>query len=157
MEEILAAVRPIDPDGIFLSGVRQWDQRPDEACANPLSDPNVGYVFHFYAADHTLASYQSNLAKCMNAKKLIFATEYGGCAANGSGALNRGELTKWWQYLDANRISSNAWAVETNPETSSVFVTNASATGPWPDSQLTDWGKLVFPHVAAGYAVTMSQ
>ncbi|HKO52747.1 MAG TPA: hypothetical protein VJV79_33800, partial [Polyangiaceae bacterium] len=95
--------------------------------------------------------------KCTSAKKLLFATEYGGCAANGSGALNPAEMTKWWAYLDANRISSNAWAVETNPETSSVFVTTASPTGPWPDNQLTDWGKLVFPHVAAGYAITMAQ
>jgi endoglucanase len=157
MEQILAAVRPIDPDGILLSGDRQWDQAPGEACSNPINDPNVGYVFHFYAASHSLSGFLSTLNTCLNAKKLLWSTEYGGCSANGSGALNTTEVNKWWTWMDQNNISSNAWALETNTETSSVFVGNASSTGPWPDSQLTTWGKLVFAEIAKRYAVTMSQ
>jgi endoglucanase len=157
MEEILAAIRPIDPDNLFLAGNRQWDQRPDEACASPINDAYVGYVFHFYANTHTLTGFKGTLDKCLNAKQLLWATEYGGCSSGGSGTLNATELNKWWDYVDQNLISSNAWAIETNPETSSVFVSNASSTGPWPDSQLTDWGKLVFAHIAENYPVTMSQ
>jgi hypothetical protein len=157
MEQIIAAVRPIDPDGIFLAGNSQWDQRPDQACANPIADPNVGYVFHFYAASHTLSGFQNALNSCMNAKKLIWSTEYGGCSSSGNGAINTTEVNRWWTFMDQNLISSNAWALETNGETSSVFVGNASATGPWPDSQLTTWGKLVFAHIAKNYPITMSQ
>jgi endoglucanase len=157
MEEILAAVRPLSPDNLFLSGTRQWDQRPDEACANPINDPQVGYVFHFYAASHPLSTYKGSLDKCLSAKKLIWATEYGGCSSHGSGSINTGELNKWWDFMDQNLISSNAWAIETNPETSSVFVSSASSTGPWPDSQMTEWGKIVFAHVAKNYPATMSQ
>jgi endoglucanase len=158
MEEIIAAVRPIDPDNIFLSGTRQWDQRPDEACANPItSTTNVGYVFHFYANSHTLAGFQGNLTKCLNANQLIWATEYGGVSSSGNGTFNVTEVNKWWDYLDQNLISSNNWAVETNGETSSVFVKTASATGPWDDSQITDSGKNVFPYIAKRYPILMSQ
>jgi endoglucanase len=157
MEEILAAIRPIDPDNLLLSGTRQWCQRPDEACANPIKDPYVGYVFHFYANTHTLAGFKGNLDKCLGAKQLIWGTEYGGVSSNGNGTFNVTEVNKWWDYLDQNLISSNNWAVETNTETSSVFTTNASSTGPWPDDQLTDSGRNVFPYIAERYAITMAQ
>ncbi len=158
MEQIIAAVRPIDPDNIFLSGNRQWDQRPDEACANPItSTTNVGYVVHFYANSHPLASFKGYIDKCLNAKQLIWVTEYGGVSANGNGTFNVSEVNKWWEYLDQNLISSNNWAVETNTETSSVFTTNASATGPWPDSQITNSGNNVFAYIAEKYPILMSQ
>jgi Cellulase (glycosyl hydrolase family 5). len=158
MEEIIAAVRPIDPDNIFLSGTRQWDQRPDEACANPItSTTNVGYVFHFYANTHTLAGFKGNIDKCLNAKQMVWATEYGGVGSNGNGTFNVTEVNKWWDYMDQNLISSNNWAIETNGETSSVFTTNASSTGPWDDSQITNSGKNVFPYIAERYPILMSQ
>jgi hypothetical protein len=59
--------------------------------------------------------------------------------------------------MDKNLIGSTNWAVETNGETSSVFTTNASATGPWADSQITSSGTNVFAYIAKTYDVTMSQ
>ena len=59
--------------------------------------------------------------------------------------------------MDQNLISSNAWAIETNTETSSVFRTYANSRGPWPDSEITDWGRHVFAYIAERYPVTMSQ
>jgi hypothetical protein len=59
--------------------------------------------------------------------------------------------------LDKNLIGSTNWAVETNGETSSVFVKTASATGPWPDSDITNSGTNVFPYIAKTYDLTMSQ
>ena len=47
--------------------------------------------------------------------------------------------------------------LETNRETSSVFTTDASATGPWPDSQVTNSGRHVFEYIAERCPVTMSQ
>jgi endoglucanase len=157
-EEIMTAVRAIDPDNIFLLGTRQWDQRPDEACATPVADgKNVAYVFHFYANSHTLSGFQSKLDACLNKNLAIWSTEYGGVSSNGNGTFNVAETNKWWAYMDKNLISSNNWAIETNGETSSVFTKTANANGPWTDAELTDSGRNVFPHVAAGYAITMSQ
>ena len=158
MEDILRAIRAIDPDNVFLAGTRQWCQQPGEACSSPINDPNVGYVFHFYAASHSIGGFRRSIDTCLTAKKLVWTTEYGGCAANGSGALNVPSVNAWWAYMDENLISSNAWALETNAETSSVFRTSGvSSTGPWPDSQLTDWGRLVFAQIAKNYPITMSQ
>ena len=88
---------------------------------------------------------------------MVWSTEYGACSSSGNGALNLTEVNRWWSYMNTNLISSNAWAIETNGETSSVFVGSASATGPWPDSQITEWGRNEFAYIASRYPVTMSQ
>ena len=157
-EAVIAAVRPIDPDNIFMLGNPQWDQRPDQACASPITDTtNLVYVFHFYANTHKLAGFQPNIDKCLNAGFAVYASEYGGVSSNGNGTFNVTEMNNWWDYLDKNLIGSTNWAVETNGETSSVFVKTASATGPWPDSDITDSGNNVFPYIAKTYDLTMSQ
>jgi endoglucanase len=157
-ETVIAAVRPIDPDNIFMLGNPQWDQRPDQACASPITDAtNLVYVFHFYANTHKLAGFQPNIDKCLNAGFAVFASEYGGVSSNGNGTFNVTEMNNWWTYMDKNLIGSTNWAVETNGETSSVFVKTASATGPWPDSDITDSGNNVFPYIAKTYDLTMSQ
>jgi endoglucanase len=157
-ETVIAAVRPIDPDNIFMLGNPQWDQRPDQACASPITDTtNLVYVFHFYANTHKLAGFPPNIDKCLNAGFAVFASEYGGVSSNGNGTFNVTEMNNWWTYLDKNLIGSTNWAVETNGETSSVFVKTASATGPWPDSDITDSGNNVFPYIAKTYDLTMSQ
>jgi endoglucanase len=157
-EKVIAAVRPLDKDNIFILGNRQWDQRPDEACADPVTDTiNVAYTVHFYANSHKLAGgFQENIEKCLTKNLAIYVTEYGGVGANGNGTFNVDETKKWWDYLDANGIGSTNWAVETNGETSSVFVGNASATGPWTDADLTNSGKIVFAYIASKYDETMA-
>ncbi len=157
MENIIDAVRPIDPDGIFLAGTRQWCQRPDEACDNPIDDPHVGYVFHFYADSHELADFRGHIDSCLDAGRMVWGTEYGGVSADGDGTFNVDEVNRWWDYMDDNLISSNNWAVETNSETSSVFTTNASATGPWRADEITYSGQNVFAYIAEHYPITMSQ
>jgi endoglucanase len=155
-DQVLAAVRPIDPDAIFILGNRAWDQNPQEAAADPVNDPNVAYTVHFYANSHPLATYQPHLDATLNKGFAIFVTEYGGVNANGNGPFNVAETQKWWTYLDAHDIGSANWAVETNTETSSVFVGNASATGPWTQADLTNSGQIVFPYIASNWAGTVS-
>ena len=87
----------------------------------------------------------------------IFVTEYGGCSSNGSGTFNATELQKWWTFLDANNIGCTNWAVETNGETSSIFVTNASATGPWTTADLTNPdGTTIISYIQSQYAATIA-
>jgi endoglucanase len=154
-EQVLAAVRPIEPDAIFILGNRAWDQNPQEAAADPVNDPNVAYTVHFYANSHPLSAFQPHMDATLNKGFPIFVTEYGGVSANGNGTFNVAETQKWWTYLDAHDIGSTNWAVETNGETSSVFVGNASATGPWTDADLTNSGKIVFPYIESKWAATV--
>ena len=157
-EKVIAAVRPIDPDNVFLLGNRQWDQRPDEACNDPVtSTNNIAYVLHFYANSNKLSAFQANIDTCLNKGFAIFASEYGGVSSNGSGTFNTAEMQSWWNYMDTNFIGSANWAVETNTETSSVFTTTANANGPWQDSEITSSGTQVFQYLASKYEETMSQ
>ena len=157
-EKVIAAVRPIDPDNVFLLGNRQWDQRPDEACNDPVtSTSNVAYVVHFYANSNKLSAFQANIDSCLNKGFAIFATEYGGVSSSGDGTFNTAEMQNWWNYMDTNFIGSANWAVENNTETSSVFTTTANVNGPWQDSELTASGTQVFQYIASKYDETMSQ
>jgi endoglucanase len=156
-EQVMKAVRPIDPENIFILGTPQWDQLPQDAAADPVTDQtNVAYTVHFYAASHPLASFQPGIETALNKGLAIFVTEYGGVSANGNGTFDVAETQKWWTFLDANGIGSTNWAVETNTETSSVFTTNASATGPWPASQITNSGNIVFPYIQSKWAQTLT-
>jgi len=130
---------------------------PEEPAANPITiSTNIAYTVHFYAASHSLSSFRGNITTALNKPLALFVTEYGGCQSSGSGNLNTAETQTWWNFLDANGIGCTAWAVETNSETSSVFVGNASANGPWTNGDLTNWGSLVFPYIASQYAATVA-
>jgi endoglucanase len=157
-ETVIAAIRPIDPDNIILLGTPNWDQRPNQAAADPVTtSTNLAYTFHFYANSHHYSSFGPNVTAALNGGIAIFATEYGGCDANGNGTFNATELQTWWNFLDANNIGSTNWAVETNPETSSVFVSNASANGPWTTADITNPdGTTIFNYIASKYAATLT-
>jgi endoglucanase len=156
-EHVLHAVRPIDPENIFILGTPQWDQLPQDAAANPITDEqNVAYTVHFYAASHPLSSFEPGINTALNAGLAIFVTEYGGVSANGNGSLDLPSLQQWWNYLDAHNIGNCNWAVETNTETSSVFTTNASSTGPWPSSQITYSGSVIFPYIKGWWQRTIT-
>jgi len=151
-EEVIAAVRPIDPDNLFLLGNRQWDQRPDEACASPVSDPQSIYVFHFNAAG-PLSGLQGRIDSCLTSNVAVFSTLYGITISSSSNSLSA-----WQDYMDQNLIGSTYWAVSNKSgQMSSVFVSGASVDGPWPDSQITDAGRTGFAYIAKRYDVTMSQ
>ncbi|MGB8297346.1 MAG: glycoside hydrolase family 5 protein, partial [Polyangia bacterium] len=157
-EAVIAAIRANDPDNIIFLGTPQWDQKPDTAAADPVTtSTNLAYVVHFYANSHPLAGFQKAITTTLNAGLAIFVTEYGGCSANGNGTFNATELQKWWTFLDANDIGCTNWAVETNGETSSIFVTNASATGPWTTADLTNPdGTTIISYIQSKYAATLT-
>jgi endoglucanase len=155
-QTVVAAIRAVDPDNIIFLGNPNWDQQPNIAAADPVAGTNLAYTFHFYAASHPEASYGPNVTAALNAGAAIFVTEYGGVSANGNGTFDVAETQKWWNFLDANNIGSTNWAVETNTETSSVFTTNASATGPWPASEITSSGTYVFAYIQSKYAATLT-
>jgi endoglucanase len=155
-ETVIGAIRAIDPDNIILLGTPNWDQQPNLAAADPITtSTNLAYTFHFYANSHHYASFGPNVSKALAGGIAIFVTEYGGCDANGTGTFNATELQTWWNFLDTNNIGNTNWSVETNPETSSVFVSNASATGPWTTADITNPdGTTIFNYIASKYAAT---
>lgn len=49
---VISAIRQNDPDNIIIVGTPTWSQDVDAAAKDPLTQSNIMYAFHFYAATH---------------------------------------------------------------------------------------------------------
>jgi len=122
-DNIISAIRSKGANNLILVGTPEWSSRPDRADGNYLSDRNVAYVFHFYAAYHKLNTYSSGITTVLNAGKSVFVSEYGTVSNGGDGAHDPASTNAWYQFMDGNGISSCAWQVSYKNETSALFVT----------------------------------
>ena len=145
METIIAAIRAIDTANIIICGSSQWDQKPQDAAANPIADyRNIAYSVHFYAASNTVAALSPGITTAMAAGCAIFITEYGTCNANGGGPINLTATQAWYNFLDNNQIGSTNWGVECqDTDGAAAFKKTAGTTGPWTDADLTESGIFV--------------
>jgi endoglucanase len=152
METVIAAIRAIDPTNIIICGNPQWDQQPQQAAADPITDfQNIAYSMHFYAASHSEAGFGPGITTAMSKGCAIFITEYGTCNASGGSPLNLPATTPWYNFLDANKIGSTNWGVECQDMNgAAAFQKNASTTGPWTDANLTADGIFVKAYISKG-------
>lgn len=141
-ERIIAAIRAHDPAGLIVVGTPNWSQDVDVAATDPLTDTNVAYTLHFYAATHkqwlrdkALVALQRGLA--------LFVTEWGTCAANGDGKIDHAEIDAWLTFMREHGLSHCNWNISHKNETSSILRPGAAFTGQWQDSDLTPSGQLV--------------
>ena len=124
-------------NNLILVGTPEWSARPNKADGNYLSDPNVAYVFHFYAATHkvgngnsgTNPTYSQGITTVLNAGKPVFASEYGTVTSDGGQGANlnshdAASTNAWFQFMDENGISSAAWQVSYKNEGASLFTTS---------------------------------
>jgi Cellulase (glycosyl hydrolase family 5). len=150
LETVIAAIRAIDSTNIIICGTSQWDQKPQDAAADPITDyQNIAYSMHFDAASHSVAGYSPGITTAMSKGCAIFITEYGTCNANGSAPINLTATQAWYDFLDKNVISSTNWGVECyDTGGAAAFQKNASTTGPWTDYDLTSGGLFVKAYIA---------
>jgi endoglucanase len=151
METVIAAIRAIDPNNIIICGNPQWDQQPQAAAADPITDyKNIAYSMHFYAASHSESGFGPGITTAMSKGCAIFITEYGTCNASGGSPLNLPATTTWYNFLDANKIGSTNWGVECQDMNgAAAFQKSASTTGPWSASDLTTDGAFVKAYIMA--------
>ena len=142
-ETVISAIRAKGATNLILVGTPQWSARPSAANGNYLSDNNVAYVFHFYAASHqtntgnydSWPTYGSGITTVLNAGKPVFVTEYGTTHSDG-GQNNTGNYNThsashsntWHDFMDTHKISSCAWNVNDKYEGSAFFGTNSATT-----------------------------
>jgi len=131
-ETIISAIRAKGANNLVLVGTPEWSARVNKADGDYLSDPNVAYVFHFYAATHKTdngnssgnPTYSEGINTVLNAGKPVFVSEYGTCASNGDGTHDAASTNAWYQFMNENEISSAAWQVSYKNETSALFATS---------------------------------
>ena len=139
---VIKAIREYDADNIIIVGTPNWSQNVDEAANDPINESNIMYTLHFYAGTHK-QWLRDKMTYALNKGLAIFVTEWGTCDASGNTNLDTSESDLWLSYLDLHNISWCNWSLNTKAETASALNQNASMTGPWSNSDLTDSGKYV--------------
>lgn len=145
-EEVISVIRE-HSDNLVIVGTPEWDQRTDAAINNPLNDPNVAYVHHFYAGSHCVSGTTSwgspcegdHALKAINAGLSVFISEWGTVNADGDGAVaNRND--EWQNWMNEHKLSWANWSVSNKSEGASIFVPGTSAEGSW---RYTDSGNYI--------------
>jgi endoglucanase len=138
-EEVIGAIRAIDPDNLIVVGTPTWSQDVDVAAADPIAGTNIAYTLHFYAGTHG-QSLRDKAQKAMDRGAALFVTEWGSVNATGDGAVATKETNAWMDFLREHGISHANWAINDKAEGASVLLPGASIEGGWPASQLTPSG-----------------
>lgn len=141
-EEVIAVIRKNAPDSVVIVGTPTWSQDIDKAAADPLTESNVLYALHFYAATHT-DWLRQRLTDCYNKGLPVFVSEFGTCDASGNGANDFGQAKQWLDLLDKYGISYMNWNLANKNESSSAFRESASADGNWKESDLSEGGSWI--------------
>jgi endoglucanase len=149
MESLIKVIRAIDSKNIIICGNPNWDQEPQLAAADPITDAtNIAYSMHFYSGSHPVGSYGPGITTAMSKGCPIFITEYGAC--NTGTTLAEPACTAWYTFLDQNQIGSTCWAVEYLDQCLSIFTKSASYTGPWPASVISGYGTFIQAYILKG-------
>lgn len=145
-EDLIEVIRAHDPDNIIVLGTPLWDQRVDIAAADPVAGDNLLYALHFYTCTHG-AWLRTRAQAALDSGIGLFVTEWGSTHSDGGTASNPGvcldEAGRWHEFLDANKISSTAWKLTADPDSSSILVEGAPPSGPWGEEHLTEHGRFV--------------
>lgn len=139
-EEVISAIRAVDPDNLILVGTPHWDQDVHVAADDPIKGvKNLMYTLHFYAATHK-QELRDRGDYALSKGLPLFISESAGMEATGNGPLNEEEWKKWLDWAELRKISWVTWSVSDKDETCSVLLPSASATGQWKDSDLKPSG-----------------
>lgn len=142
MTELISTIRAIDPDNIIISGTRNYSQEVLEAANDPLVGTNIAYTLHYYANTHQ-QSLRDKAKQALDKGIAIFVTEYGTTNASGQGGYNPTESQNWWNFLEANKISSANWSVSNKWEESAILTSGNNKLSDWTDADLKASGLLV--------------
>ena len=92
--EIIPVIRANDPDAVIVVGTPTWSQDIQDAAADPLSEDNVMYALHFYAATHQ-DDLRDRLKTAVEGGLPVFVTEFGICEASGAGEIDYESADEW--------------------------------------------------------------
>ena len=147
--EVIPAIRAHDPDNVIVVPTPFYDQFPDVASADRLTDELIGspadnimYDVHAYAGQHK-ADVRDRAQAALDAGLPIIMTEVGRVGVDwGPGnKVDSASFDEWLAFIDANDLSYTKWSLSTRDERSSSLLPGASATGGWTEADLTEEGK----------------
>jgi endoglucanase len=151
-QEMIALIRQHDPDGIVIVGTPDWssfgisgDGGPQDISADPLTEANVMYTFHFYAASHG-AEYVSALTTAAESLP-VFVTEWGTQDYTGDGQSDFVSAQQYLDLLASKKISWTNWNYSDDPRTGAALNPGTCPNGPWSGASLKETGTWVREHI----------
>ena len=142
-QQVIAAIRAQDPQGVILVGSPTWSQDVDQAAQDPLERENLMYTLHFYAGTHG-EGLRQKIDRALSLGAPIFVSEWGTSRADGSGGVFLQESAVWLDYLEQKGISWCNWSLCDKNETSAALRPGASPAGGWTEQDLSESGRFVF-------------
>lgn len=142
-EEMISLIRSIEPRAVVLVGCPHWDQDVHIVADDPIRGVgNIMYTLHFYAGTHG-AELRVRGDYAISKGIPLFVSECAGMNADGDGPLDLEEWAAWWEWMDANGLGRVMWSLSDKDETCSMLYPKASSEGPWADSEIKEWGRIV--------------
>lgn len=152
-EEIIPAIRSLDPEGIILVGTPNWSQYVDQAAEDPITGyDNIMYTLHFYAATHK-ESLRDTMTSAIDTGLPIFVSEYGICDASGNGTMDQNQADQWVRTMDEHQVSYVAWNLSNKDETSAILKSDCHKTSGFTEEDLSPSGIWLY-RMLAGAAST---
>nr|WP_300808623.1 cellulase family glycosylhydrolase [uncultured Acetatifactor sp.] len=140
-EQVIAAIREKDEDGIILVGTPNWSQQVDQAAADPITGyGNIMYTLHFYAATHK-DSLRGAMVQAVADGLPVFVSEYGICDASGNGGIDAAQAAEWVRVMDDCGISYVAWNLSDKAETSAILRNGCGKDSGFVWEDLSDSGR----------------
>lgn len=140
--EVISAIRAHDSLNLVIASAPHWCHRVDQAAGDPLPFAHIAYSLHFYAGSNR-ESLRVVAAAAQDAGAALFVTEWGTCRADAGGSVDPAETFRWWEFLEARRISYVNWSIADKRETAAALRPGASAAGGWRHEEISESGLLV--------------
>ena len=141
-EEVVAAIRAVDPDNLIIVGTQTWSQDVDKAAAEPVAGENIAYTLHFYAATHG-QGLRDKAEAAMEAGAALMVTEWGSVDAYGKGAPDREATAVWMDFIREHDLSMANWSLHDKREGASILKPGADPAGGWTEDDYTEAGLLI--------------
>ncbi|MEO9968366.1 MAG: glycoside hydrolase family 5 protein [Hyphomonadaceae bacterium] len=139
-EQLIQAIREIDPDNLIIVGTQSWGQDVDKAAADPIrGHRNIAYSLHFYAATHG-RKYRQRAKRAIAAGLPIIVTEWGSVDHTGDGEVDWVSSEAWLDFMKEHQLIHTMWSVSDKREGASMLVPRAASDGGWTDRDLTTSG-----------------
>lgn len=141
-QELIDAIRLIDPDNLILVGNPEYDKDVDVATKDPVTGTNIAYTLHFYSGSHK-SELRAEGDKALARNKAIFISEWGTTDYSGSGGPFTAEADLWIAWADLKKISMCNWSIHNITEESAALKSTASTSGNWGTGDLSTSGAYV--------------
>jgi hypothetical protein len=110
-EEVISAIRSIDPDNLIIVGTPNGSQDVDIASQDPIMGDNIAYALHIYAGTQD-QNLRDKALMAMNNGIPLMVTQWGTANTNDSGTVNKSSSNEWLTFFKAHNLTHLNLAVD---------------------------------------------